>query len=191
MANSNAVVVGKKFRVSCLRANGTVTLVRLCATLSEAERWARAAADYHLAKLRADRATIVAQANRPRFISVEMWNEELGWESVDVACGGFSFEFLDRAPRVSIAKKKSPKVTVPMPTNELRSGVVVDCELLAQRTRKGGWFARIVNKSISGPITNWSEMPTDLQAGDTVKLRVCGIRPETGFVQLRYESPSR
>ncbi|HBJ35208.1 MAG TPA: hypothetical protein DDZ51_10730 [Planctomycetaceae bacterium] len=67
-----------------------------------------------------------------------------------------------------------------------RSGEIVDCVLLERRTKKGGWIASLVGSAISGPVTNSYEMPSDLVAGDRVRLKLCGIRPNTVFAQFAW-----
>ena len=52
------------------------------------------------------------------------------------------------------------------------SGDRVECELLEERTKKGGWKFRIVATGRIGPISNWREMPADKKPGDIVKLKV-------------------
>ena len=191
----------RNFRIVCLRVNGQVSLVRLCPTLLEATCLARQAAKQHLQRLRVNRKAIVARADRSREVYVERWTE-IGWTQVKPAAGGFRFVFLDRAPRVrrdqvnnsgpkgraflSTATGGNGQPTAQRPHDALRTGSLMECQLLEKRTRKGGWFAKIVGQPLNGPITNWQELPSSAQPGQTITLKVCGVRRDTGFVQLAY-----
>jgi hypothetical protein len=188
------------FRVMCRRANGNVSLVAMFPTLTAAVVHAKLRVDRHLKKLRFDRSFIVSDPSRPSEVYVERWVGSLlegSWEVVNREDGGYFFLFLDRAPRShqnsnglgngigngigNDVKKQSQ--TIP---GRVQSGDIVLCELLAKRTKKGGWFARIVKQSVSGPITNSGDVPSHYQAGHQLRLRLCGIKVETGFAQFAW-----
>lgn len=198
-----------RFRILCERADGTIGLIRIVGTLAETRGACKELAESHLERLKEQRSKIVVKHDRPRRLYFERWvgAEHCGfWEMVDPSKGGFAFTFLDRAPKVNGApgtsrpKAKSnscrPSSTSVEKISELiapsnlgktiHSGSIVRCELLSKRTRKGGWFAKVISHDVCGPITNSQMMPQHLIAGDCVSLRVCGVKVETGFVQLSY-----
>ena len=67
-----------------------------------------------------------------------------------------------------------------------QSGEVVHCELLSEKTRAGGWRAKIVGHEAVGPIVNSDQIPSDRVAGDRVSLKVYGIKLERGFAQFAW-----
>lgn len=56
-----------------------------------------------------------------------------------------------------------------------KSGDSVDAVLLDEKTKKGGWRARIKGHSQMGAIQNSDRVPTDSKAGDVVKLILASI----------------
>lgn len=196
-----------RYRIMCRRADDSVGLVRLCSSLALAQKYSRALVDKHLLKLRTQRAEVLADARRPREVTIEKWIGtacEGTWELLDRR-EGYRFEFLDHAPRfgnrqVSVdgaspaahtgaapadARKAATGAVVdPIKNREPRAGDTVACILLEQRTRKGGRFAKLVGWPASGPIGGQSK--EELSAGETVQLKLCGIKLETGFVQFAW-----
>ena len=67
-----------------------------------------------------------------------------------------------------------------------RSGKVIECVLLPTKTRKNGWMAQVVDLAIAGPVTGLMPEGLALAAGQNVRLKICGIKPESGFVQLAW-----
>lgn len=57
----------------------------------------------------------------------------------------------------------------------LKAGDVVECELIDEKTKKGGWKARHPGTGLSGPIVNTAEVPADKQVGDNVQLVVASV----------------
>jgi hypothetical protein len=187
----------REFRIVCRRVNGDVGLVRLCDDLSSAVSAARGIVNKYLLKLRQNAEVERERTDRPRQVWVERWSGS-GWAVVPSAQGGYSFEFWDRVRRGRRSLVQATAATssgngpnrqstgqqVVAVTTHLQAGQVVRCILLPQRTRKGGWFAQVESTTLSGPVTNWQQLPVGLEPGQVVSLRVCGVRPETGFVQL-------
>lgn len=212
--HSGAIPLAKRvlrFRILCERADGTIAQVRIVSTLAEARGACKVLAERHLERLKKQRAKIVARPARPRRLYFERWvgDAQCGyWELVDPTADGFTFVFLDRAPRLNgwvgikhtdasptmkpTASSKADSEPVPQVTASheatIRSGMDVHCVLLAKRTRKGGWFAKVVGHTLSGPVTNSSMLPQACQSGDVMAFKVCGVKVETGFVQLAYVS---
>lgn len=188
-----------RFRILCRRADGSVGLVRLCNRLSEACRIARLLVNRHLTKLRNDSASVLLDSDRPREVYVERWTGILvegQWAIVDRSEGGYRFEFFDRRPRTVKSGRLVPEGSIgkaaDSPANsELngrvpRAGDIVQGVLLEKRTRKNGWFARLVDQSASGPVTGVAPSTMHLEPGQQVQLKLCGIKLETGFVQFAW-----
>jgi len=68
----------------------------------------------------------------------------------------------------------------------LKSGTAIPCVLLAERTRKGGWRAKLVNRQLSGPITNWTDVPQAATPGQVVELRVGAISNDGTHIQFHW-----
>lgn len=63
-----------------------------------------------------------------------------------------------------------------------KPGERVEAELLPEKTKKGGWRAKLLEHEMAGAIQNWREMPPDLKPGDNVTLIVAYARDrEIGF----------
>ncbi len=113
------------------------------------------------------------------------------------------FEFLDQPPRVHRESKnslglqsagagnaKSAIATSTIAVPDLAKGTQVKCELTG-RTKKGGWFAKLISDEASGPITNAAKMPTNLEIGQVVLLRLNGINKEAKFPSFQWiEQPA-
>jgi CRISPR-associated protein Cmr6 len=82
------------------------------------------------------------------------------------------------AVAASAAGPEAPRVAPPKP------GARVEAELLAEKTKNGGWKARHPPTGLSGPIVNSSEVPGDLQAGAHVQLLVQAVTPRD--ISFRY-----
>jgi CRISPR-associated protein Cmr6 len=63
-----------------------------------------------------------------------------------------------------------------------KTNEIVNCLLLKERTKKGGWRAQIVGHRQIGPIQNTDQVPAGLNPGDTVQLLIYSINDrEAGF----------
>jgi CRISPR-associated protein Cmr6 len=67
------------------------------------------------------------------------------------------------------------KTPAPPPAAVPRAGDRVEAELLAEKTKKGGWQARHPGTGLSGPIVNSADVPADRNAGDRVTLIVASV----------------
>jgi len=162
-----------RYRVMLLRANGKIALVFMSPNRVRAVRVARKAIKNHLARLEKDWRRIIKSDDRPKMVYIEQWQGDAifgSWESP--RRDKFQFEFHDR-PR---GRRKSKE--------DLKTGSLVNCELLPEKTRKGGWRAKIVGTRHEGPVTNWQDIPSDLVAGDLVPLKLCGISIQSGSAQF-------
>jgi len=112
-------------------------------------------------------------------VYVEQWvggTIEGRWRRLDSEDGGFDHFF-------SPHKKKEGDPSV------LKSGDEVECVLLAERTRKGGWMARLCRRMLAGPITNTAEVPQTASAGKVVKLRIGAVSGKRDRIQFHWPAP--
>ena len=166
-----------RYRVMLLRANGQVALVFMSSNRVRAVRVARKAIEKHLTKLETDWRQIVKCGDRPKMVYIEQWQGNAiygSWETP--RRDKFQFEFHDRRRGRRKDKKDVEK--------RLKTGSIVDCVLLPEKTRKGGWRAKIVGTRHKGPVTNWQEIPAGLTAGNKVPLKLCGISRQSGNAQF-------
>ena len=68
-----------------------------------------------------------------------------------------------------------------------KSGDDVQCVLLAEKTRKGGWKARLVEREMVGPVTNSKDVPGTVKAGQVVTLRVGIISGDGKRIQFWWK----
>ena len=173
------------YRVMLLRANGQSCLIRMNLSMGAARKVARKVVGYHLKRLETNWQQIVRRPDRPRAIYVQVWNGTAyqgTWETPVPRSGGYQFEFHDRrrGPKQSHAGDQAqPK---------WETGSLVDCLLLAQKTRRGGWRAKIADTQHKGPVTNWQDIPSHFCAGDRVELKLCSISKQTGAAQFAWPS---
>ena len=66
----------------------------------------------------------------------------------------------------------------------VQSGDIVEAVLLAQRTRRGGWKAQLVETGSIGPITNSESVPATAKPNATVWLRVGATNSDGTHLQL-------
>lgn len=85
------------------------------------------------------------------------------------------------------ASASSPRRESPAPSSPSvpRPGQLVEAELVAEKTKKGGWKARHVASGRVGAICNSSEVPAEAKPGTRVSLRVRAW-PEAGDVQFEW-----
>ncbi len=88
------------------------------------------------------------------------------------------------------APPANPAFHTPRPTGEglPRPGERVDCVLLEEKTKKGGWKAKHVASGTLGPIQNSADVPENAQPGQTVLLVVQYARP--GDAAFRWPPPN-
>jgi hypothetical protein len=114
-----------------------------------------------------------------QMVRVEQWigTATAGyWKPLSAEAGGF-WHRVNGSPR-----GRRVEVDPALP----RSGDEVLCVLLPEKTRKGGWRARLLNRSLAGPITNTGDVPSGVQAGQRVVLLVEAICGKKGRVQFRW-----
>ena len=80
----------------------------------------------------------------------------------------------------------APATPVPQPPSLPQPGSLVPCVLLEERTKKGGWKAKIASQGLEGPIVNTADVPADKKAGDSVSLIVSSISADGKQIQFRW-----
>lgn len=73
---------------------------------------------------------------------------------------------------------------------KLRSGARVECVLLSEQTRKGGWRARLRKGKLAGPITNTADVPGNALPGQSVTLRIGSLSRDGRRIQFDWLSDS-
>jgi hypothetical protein len=103
-------------------------------------------------------------------VLVQTW--EGRWQRLDPDQGGY-FHFF---PACDASESRS----------KLRTGAVVHCHLLRQKTRRGGWRARLADAGLEGPVTNSADVPKTACPGQTVLLRIGAIRADHTRIQFHW-----
>jgi hypothetical protein len=67
-----------------------------------------------------------------------------------------------------------------------KSGAAIQCVLLAEKTRKGGWRAKLVNRELAGPITNSADVPQAAKPGQVVDLQVGAVSRDGTHIQFHW-----
>ncbi len=118
----------------------------------------------------------------PRVVAIylEEWQataEGGRWRYCGGKHGGFSevFRGASKEPEADDTESES-----------LSSGAQIECELLANKTRKGGWMARARQQELAGPITNSDDVPVSMTAGTIVCLRVGAVNSEATRIQFDW-----
>lgn len=168
------------FRVMVQRACGAVGLVQVCGTLSAANHVAQRACASHQRWLDSDRQSVLGDPERPRFVFVQAWHGSFvdgQWEVVNENQGGFRFRFDERPKRSVVAVCDGSRFV---------SGKAILCVLLSEKTKRGGWKARIVGAPHEGPITNSRDVPTTCEPGAQVTLFLSSLSRSTGQAQFAW-----
>jgi hypothetical protein len=157
------------YRVTARHCDRSQSLVTLARNLRQAANRAKAFCD-----------ALDGAASRDGIISVrvEEWIGTLTqgeWQSVSLSHGGFLHRFTPR--QSGNGHQRTPSLP--------RTGDKVECLLLGQRTRKGGWKAKLLHRPTEGPITNTEDVPTSAKSGQLVVLRVAAISHDGNRIQFR------
>lgn len=68
----------------------------------------------------------------------------------------------------------------------LKSGTSVECRLLEERTKAGGWKAEHVETRLKGHILNSERVPADKQPGNTVTLLIASVSADGKTLTFRW-----
>jgi len=117
-------------------------------------------------------------------VRIEEWVGTLTegeWKPVSPRQGGFSHRFAPQFAKGQARNGDHRNPSLP------RTGDRVECVLLDEKTRKGGWKARRLQGGTEGPITNSGDLPKSAKAGQTVMLRVGAISQDGKRIQFRWQ----
>lgn len=121
--------------------------------------------------------------------------EERAWvESWDASVGGGRWVRACAAPagagavasRVVVRDSSAPAKRERALPRAPRSGELVQAVLLAERTRRGGWRARLLDYALEGPITNEAAAPALATAHQQVTLRVAAANGDGTHLQMEW-----
>jgi hypothetical protein len=157
---------------------GAAGLVSLAESRSQAVALAARFRDNVLA-LRTGQAQPRRETEGLKSVYVEEWIGTLTsgrWVRLGPGRGGFFHGF---STRRGIRRAETPSIGP-------RSGARVACVLLEKRTRKGGWKARVLDRGLSGPVTNSADVPDSARPGQTVTLRVGAVDEMATRIQFQW-----
>lgn len=163
------------YRVMARHRDHSQSLVTLAETRLQAATRAKAFCD-----------ALEARGSRDGIISVriEEWVGTLTegeWKPVSLWHGGFSHRFATTFGTRNARNGDHRSPSLPKP------GDKVESILLGEKTRKGGWKAKFVQRGTEGPITNTADMPKSAKAGQTVMLRVGAISHDGKRIQFHWQ----
>lgn len=171
------------FRVVARQHDGTLALVCLAETRRVAVHIAQAAVQQVIYQRRASAPRPQRSRDAISSIFVEQWiggATEGRWQRLGTEAGGFAHHFNGAAHN-----RRQPTVA-----SGPRSGDEVACVLLPQKTRKGGWRARLLSRDLAGPITNTAAVPAAAQPGQAVTLVIEALGEDGARIQFRWPAAS-
>ena len=118
------------------------------------------------------------------FVRVEEWIGTLvegRWRLVNPHHGGFVWAS-SRDANTRDARSRGGDRNSALP----QSGEKVQCILIPEKTRRGGWRAKLLRRGTVGPITNTADMPNSAQPGQMVTLRVGAISHDGKRIQFYW-----
>lgn len=160
------------FRLMAGTLSGEARLIRMSGSCLELGALAQRLAE-RLGKVRKNRGERIA------CLFIEKW-EGTEVKGSWVRLPGREFVF-----RVSYCKSVEV-VADEVPVVPPQSGEVVMCELQSERTKAGGWRAKIVGLEAVGPVVNSDQIPESYTSGVQLPLKVYGIKLERGFAQFAW-----
>ncbi len=84
-------------------------------------------------------------------------------------------------------RRTQPAKSSPIPQSGPRANDRVMAELLAEKTKKGGWKAKYIDSGLEGPIQDSQNVPADAEPGQRVELTVASAS-STGM-QFKWAPP--
>jgi hypothetical protein len=163
------------YRVMVRHRDQSQSLVTLAKTRLQAATRAKAFCD-----------ALDAGGSRDGIVSVriEEWVGTLTvgeWKPVSLWHGGFSYRFANQFGKRNAGNDNDRNPSLP------RTGDRVECVLLVEKTRKGGWKAKLLQRGTEGPITNSGDLPKSAKAGQTIMLRVGAISHDGKRIQFHWQ----
>lgn len=163
------------YRVMARHRDNNQSLVTLAETRLQAATRAKAFCD-----------ALEAGVSRDGIVSVriEEWIGTLTegeWKPVSLWHGGFLHRFASQLGKGKVRNSDRRNPALP------KTGDKVECVLLVEKTRKGGWKAKLLPRGTEGPITNSGDLPKCAKAGQTVMLRVGAISHDGKRVQFYWQ----
>ena len=163
-----------RYRVMARHRDQSRSLVTLAENARQAVNLAKAFCD-----------TMAAHSNGILSVRVEEWVGTLTegeWQPMSLSHGGFSHRFATQIGKRNATSGDQPNPSLP------RAGDTIQCVLLGEKTRKGGWKAKakLLQREVEGPITNTADVPKSAEAGQTVTLRVGTISEDGKRIQFHY-----
>lgn len=171
----NSSVRGRhiSFRLMAESFSGETRLIRMSGSCLELGSLAQRLA-VRLGKVRKNRGERIA------CLFVEKWEGtevEGSWARLP------GREFVIRVNYCRAVEVAADEVATVVPP---QSGEVVMCELQSERTKAGGWRAKIVGFEAVGPVVNSDQIPESYASGVQLPLKVYGIKLERGFAQFAW-----
>ena len=161
------------YRVMARHRDHNQSLVTLAENLRQAVLRAKAFCD-----------TIATNSDGIVSVRVEEWVGTLTegeWRQVSPWYGGFSHRLPTQLGKRNARTGDQPTPSLP------RTGDRVECVLLIEKTRKGGWKAKLLRRGTEGPITNSGDLPKSAKAGQIVVLRVGAISHDGKRIQFDWQ----
>jgi hypothetical protein len=167
------------YRVMARCRNGSIALVSLARSPKQAVSFAEQFRDLVIAQ----RTTSGRIAGRIQdgiaAIYLEAWAgtaTEGRWTHFGPRRGGFCHVFRNAWN----GHRESGRPGLP------KSGTAIQCVLLAEKTRKGGWRAKLSDRELAGPVTNSADVPESAKPGQVVELRVGAISSDGTHIQFHW-----
>jgi len=118
-------------------------------------------------------------------VRVEEWVGTLTegeWQPMSLWHGGFSHRFT--TPFATRDSKNDDQRSPALP----RAGDSIQCVLQGEKTRKGGWKAKVklLQRELEGPITNTADVPKSAKPGQLVTLRVGAVSHDGKRIQFHW-----
>jgi hypothetical protein len=167
------------YRVMARCRNGSIALVSLARSPKQAVSFAEQFRDLVIAQRTAAGQIAKRIQDGIAAIYLEAWAgtaTEGHWAHFGPRRGGFCHVFRsDRNGHMESGRPGLPK-----------SGAAIQCVLLGEKTRKGGWRAKLSDRELAGPVTNSAKIPESAKPGQMVELRVGAISDDGTHIQFHW-----
>ena len=161
------------YRVVARHRDHSQALVTLAENLRQAANRAKAFCD-----------TLATGGNEIVSVRVEEWVGTLiegEWRPIGPWLDGLSRRFATQSTARNARHVDQPNRSVP------NTGDGVECVLLGEKTRKGGWKAKLLQHGTEGPITNTADVPESAKPSQIVTLRVGAISEDGKRIRFHWQ----